>query len=510
MSWRQPALLSPFVALVAGAAAAPASAATVTVLPARSAAGSKVAVSASGFRARAPFSVRRGAHRLALRRTDRNGRLLLLFFVPRATPVGPLLLTIGTHRLRIPVTIRVLLRGQSRTTSLTAGSGAPRALLSPVVALSAAARVVYSWGWRARSQVALSVAGARLGSARATRGGYVSFRLPLLSSAGTHQFVLTAPGRRLAVPFATSRSTPAPTPTPTPVPIPTPTPTPTPVPTPPPPAPDIVVGAAGDIACAADVASTPTTCQQQATSDLVSGMNPDAVLPLGDTQYQNGELSNFQDVYGPSWGRFNAFAYPVPGDNEYGSGTADGYFQYFGARAGDASKGYYAFSLGNWRVYALNTNDNCLRVSCSAGSAQETWLRQDLADHPATCQLAYWHQPLFNSGFAGSFTKIKAIWADLQAAGVELVLNGHDHHYERFARQAAGGAPDSAGPREFIVGTGGKSHAKVPTNVADNSQVANYDTFGALRLTLRNTGYDWKFIAEAGKTFTDSGSESCH
>lgn len=274
------------------------------------------------------------------------------------------------------------------------------------------------------------------------------------------------------------------------------------------------MAAAGDIACAASPTTPYTnTCRQQATSDLVAAMDPDVVAPLGDDQYEDGSLSDFQASYGPTWGRFDAISRPIPGNHDYGSGNADGYFGYFGAAAGDPSRGYYAYSKGAWRVYALNTNVDCTVVSCGAGSAQEEWLRADLAAHPAACQLAYWHQPLFNSGNAYLSPRLQAslrvLWDDLRAAGVDVVLGGHDHHYERFSPQDALGNADPDGPREFIVGTGGRSHANPAAAIA-NSKIRNYDTFGVLRLKLNDGSYDWKFVPQPGKTFTDSGSSSCH
>jgi len=160
-------------------------------------------------------------------------------------------------------------------------------------------------------------------------------------------------------------------------------------------------------------------------------------------------------------------------------------------------------------LYALNSN--CAQVSCEAGSAQEAWLRQDLASHPRSCQIAYWHHPLFNSGNAGATGAMRPIWDTLHDAGVDLVLNGHDHHYERFGSQNAAGAADPGAPREFIVGTGGASHAATPTSApAANSELRNYDTFGVLELTLEPASFDWRFRPEAGRTFTDAGSGNCH
>jgi hypothetical protein len=238
------------------------------------------------------------------------------------------------------------------------------------------------------------------------------------------------------------------------------------------------------------------------------GAGLDAVLALGDIQYENGERANFDGSYDPTWGRLNDIVHPAVGNRDYGLGNADGYFDYFGSRAGSAPGGYYSFDVGAWHLIALNSN--CSIVSCAAGSAQESWLRDDLAAHSDTkCQLAYWHHPLFLSGTTARVTAMTQIWQDLQGAGVDVVLNGHVHDYERFAPQNSAGNDDPEGPREFIVGTGGDSHAGPQTPVAANSEVRNRDTFGVLRLTLHATSYDWRFVPEAGRSFTDSGSQDC-
>jgi len=237
------------------------------------------------------------------------------------------------------------------------------------------------------------------------------------------------------------------------------------------------------------------------------GAGLDAVLALGDIQYENGERAGFDASYGPTWGRLDDIVHPVVGNRDYGLGNADGYFDYFGSRAGGAPGGYYSFDLGGWHLIALNSN--CTFVACGAGSAQEAWLRADLAAHSGTkCQLAYWHHPLFASGGALA-TPMRQIWQDLDDAHVDVVLNGHIHVYERFGQQNASGGADPDGPREFIVGTGGRSHGGAQSAVAANSEARNNDTFGVLRMTLRATGYDWRFVPEAGRSFTDSGSGDC-
>jgi hypothetical protein len=170
--------------------------------------------------------------------------------------------------------------------------------------------------------------------------------------------------------------------------------------------------------------------------------------------------------------------------------------------------GYYSFDLGKWHVVALN--GNCSDVGgCDKGSPQLTWLTNDLATHPAECTLAYWHQPRWSSGQHGSSTRYDAMWRALQGAGVDVVLNGHDHTYERFAPQTPDGVASPTGIREFVVGTGGKNHYAWST-IAANSVVRNNDTFGLLQLALHPGSYDWQFLPEAGKTFTDTGTSACH
>jgi hypothetical protein len=195
------------------------------------------------------------------------------------------------------------------------------------------------------------------------------------------------------------------------------------------------------------------------------------------------------------------------GNHEYHTAGASGYFSYFGAAAGDPTKGYYSYDIGTWHIIALNSN--CSRVGgCGVGSPQEQWLKADLAAHPNMCTLAYWHHPRFSSGDHGSNTSYDAFWKAIYAAGVEIVLNGHDHSYERFAPQNPSGAADPNGIQEFVVGTGGKNHYAFGT-IKANSVVRNSDTYGVLKLTLHPTSYDWQFVPEAGKTFTDTGTRNC-
>ena len=280
------------------------------------------------------------------------------------------------------------------------------------------------------------------------------------------------------------------------------------------------VGAGPTIAAAGDIACDPFSsrfdggrgsgrhCRQLATSDLLVDAGYEAVLPLGDIQYQNGSYAKFLASYDRSWGRVKAISKPVPGNHDYENEDAAGYFRYFGEAAGDPAKGYYSYDVGSWHVIALNSN--CSAVGgCAAGSAQERWLRSDLAAHPAACTLAYWHHPRFSSGEHGSDSTYEAFWRALYEADADLVLVGHDHVYERFAPQGPDGTLDLArGLREFVVGTGGKSLRRFPT-VARNSEVRDASSFGVLEVRLGEGAYAWRFRAAVG-SLADRGSAACH
>jgi hypothetical protein len=184
---------------------------------------------------------------------------------------------------------------------------------------------------------------------------------------------------------------------------------------------------------------------------------------------------------------------------------APAYYAYFGASAGPAGWGFYSYDLGDWHIIALNSE-----IGMSVGSAQEVWLRGDLDANTKACTLAYWHKPLFSSGEHGNIVKSKPIWRALQDYNAEVVVVAHDHNYERFAPQDTIGVADpDQGLREFVVGTGGTDLRSMNPPIA-NSEVQNSDTHGVLKFTLYSTGYEWEFIPIAGKTFTDSGSGSCH
>ena len=299
---------------------------------------------------------------------------------------------------------------------------------------------------------------------------------------------------------------------------------------------DPVIGAAGDIAC--DPASpafnngsgTATDCKAMSTVGLLVGV--DAVLPLGDDQYNCGGVSAFEQSYGPSWGVKKSITYPVPGDKDYAtSGGTDcpatpgaGYQTYFSSSGGlsgspvpsvvnvNDSTAYYSYNLGSWHIIALNTSPCALGTPsfCAAGSAQEQWLQNDLANDTAACTLTYYQNPRWTSTAGGGDASYQQVWQDLYNGGVDVVLNGDSHWYERFAPMNASGAIDNTnGVREFITGTGG-APLDTPSTELPTSQVLNNTTHGVTKLTLHNGSYGWQFVNDGESGFTDSGSSPCH
>ena len=262
----------------------------------------------------------------------------------------------------------------------------------------------------------------------------------------------------------------------------------------------VLVGA-GDIADCTDLSGA------EATAKLLEQI-PGTVMAVGDLAYPDGSKKNFA-CYDRTWGRVKVRTRPAAGNHEFHAAGAMPYFDYFGAAAGP-KEGYYSYELGTWHILALNSE--CKDIGgCDGNSREVRWLRADLAAHPAACTLAYFHKPLFSSGSAhGNGPEMKPLWQALYDANAEVVVNGHDHNYERFAPQDPEGRRDAArGIREFVVGTGGKNHRPMALS-KPNSESQNADTFGVLKLTLRTGAYDWQFIPEAGKYFADSGTAKCH
>jgi hypothetical protein len=318
---------------------------------------------------------------------------------------------------------------------------------------------------------------------------------------------------------------------------------------------DPVIAAAGNIACDPTnaafhaLAGSKTACRMKYVSNLL--VNPDGsakyptTLALGDTQYVCGGLSAYQQSYGPTWGRVFDTTRPVVGDKDFRStanaptgtgcssppGRAEGFFAYFGSKSyiqpgGTPGSGaYYSFNVPDgctpdgmnpcWHLIALS--GNCVKAKgCTPGTPQYGWLLNDLASYPNStygCTLAFWHEPRFSSAAHGSNAAYDAFWRLLYQNGVDVVLNAHEHVYERFGKQSPDAAPVGNGIREFVVGTGGASHVRfpAPTRLA-HSQASNDDTFGILTLALHLNSYDFRFIPEAGRIFADASvmPTSCH
>jgi hypothetical protein len=255
---------------------------------------------------------------------------------------------------------------------------------------------------------------------------------------------------------------------------------------------DAVLVGAGDI-------SSCSNNNDEATAKLLDGISG-TVFNAGDNAYDSGSISEYTNCYDPTWGRHKSRTKPSPGNHEYGTSGAAGYFQYF-----NNVSAYYAYNLGAWRIYSLNSE-----IDTSASGAQGTWLQSDLAANPKACVLAYWHKPRWSSGNThGSASGMQAIWQILYNAGAEVVISGHEHNYERFAQMNATGGTVSQGLREFVVGTGGGGHYGFGSALA-SSEVRNSSTFGVLKMTLHSGSYDWQFVPVSGSTFTDSGSANCH
>jgi hypothetical protein len=263
------------------------------------------------------------------------------------------------------------------------------------------------------------------------------------------------------------------------------------------PQPAVLVGA-GDIAGCG-------SANDDATAALLDNIEG-TVFTAGDNAYPNGTVQEYLSCYHHSWGRHRARTRPAAGNHEYNTANAAGYYDYFGTAAGDRDKGYYSYDIESWHVVVLNSN-----IAHGPGSAQDRWLRDDLASSPARCTIAYWHHPRFSSSSEhGNDPSVQPFWEALYEADAELVIVGHDHTYERFAPQTPTGQPDPArGIRQFVVGTGGRSHYGFG-RIQPNSEVRNGTAYGVIRVDLFADSYAWEFVPVAGATFTDSGSGSCH
>jgi Calcineurin-like phosphoesterase len=276
---------------------------------------------------------------------------------------------------------------------------------------------------------------------------------------------------------------------------------------------------------AGDIASCSST-GDEATARLLSGIDG-TVATFGDNAYVKGTSDDFANCYEPTWGQFKARTMPSLGNHEYMTAGASAYFDYFSATNGflppaapvpntpanpglTPGAGYYSYDLGSWHIISLNSNCAELVGGCDVGSPQEQWLKDDLSTHQSTCVIAYFHHPRFTSGVHDNDLSVAPFWSDLYQAGAEVVLNGHDHSYERFAPQDPSGQADPGqGISEFVVGTGGASFTAF-RSVQPNSEVRIANTNGVLKMTLHPEGYEWQFVTAPDGTVADSGSGQCH
>lgn len=265
------------------------------------------------------------------------------------------------------------------------------------------------------------------------------------------------------------------------------------------------VYSAGDIA---DCRTPQKAAQSAATAKLLEteiAQNPSAfILTLGDHTYPVGLPEEFETCYESSWGKFKDRTYPAPGNHEYYSPSAYGYFQYFGNAAGSQQQPYYSFNKGNWHFIALDSN-----LKEEQQQAQLDWLKQDLDNNRSGCTLAFWHHPLYSSGLHGNNSVMKTAWKMLMDAKADLVLAAHDHSYERFAPQNDAGEKVEQGIRSIIVGTGGASLKPVFWK-KQHSEVLDAKTHGILKLNLKKQSYTWEFLPVKGSEFTDKGSAVCY
>jgi hypothetical protein len=274
---------------------------------------------------------------------------------------------------------------------------------------------------------------------------------------------------------------------------------PVPVPPPPPPIDNTIATLVG----AGDIGWCGPDGGPDLTAALLDSI-PGTVFAAGDNAYFDGTAVDYARCYDPTWGRHKSRTRPVPGNHEYLTAGGSGYFGYFGFMAGNVGEGWYSYRLGAWQVFALNSE-----TSAFPGSPQYVWLRNELVANPTRCALAYFHTPVFGSGANGSNPQMQAVWALLQESGVEVIIGGHNHTYERFAPQDSNGRRDPRGIRQFVVGTGGAPLVAF-RSIEPNSEVRDNSTWGVLKLTLRPDSYDWQFVPVAGRSFSDSGNDICH
>jgi hypothetical protein len=480
------------------ASASPAFGAAVTLQPAQAAPGHTITIRGSGFVARSRATIVLAGRPVRTLRVGPRGAFVVRLKAPKGRSRA-VLVTASAAGRRLATSLRVLNRDAAPTGAKVVTSKGAEITVATTEAPAGGPVAVSATGLRGRT-ARLWFPGGRVLVLRGNRAGRASGRLTAPGRPSRTNLYVSVDGVTTALAFVVK---PAPAPGPGPGPAPGPSP-------PPSGAPRLV--ATGDVACAPGSATTPTRCRHGQTAALARSLGPNAIAAVGDLQYETGSLSAFQSSFGPTWGAaVGPLLRPVPGNHEYQADrSAGGYFGYFGSRAGDPAKGYYSYDLGTWHVIAVNTNSRCSDVPCGAGSPQEAWLRSELASHTRSCTLVYWHHPRFSSGaVSGSDSQMNALWVAAYQGGADVVINGHEHIYERFAPlDATGQVNTRTGLREFIAGTGGKDLHPLATTPKPGSEVRINDAFGVLELTLRPTAYDWRYVVEGGAV-RDSGTQAC-
>jgi acid phosphatase type 7 len=482
------ALLAALAALLpAGSAAA----ATARLTPSAAPPGTRVLVQGTGLERNQGVTVRLAGRTLAFVVADADGAFTAPVPLPPDLRPGNKPVRVQAGDLVVRPALRVVSGPTGGVPVSLAASDGVRATASDTVAPPGTPITLRLSGLPRRARVGISVTGGARFSLRAGPGGRAAraqLRLPT-TRVGRGLIVVRLGRSALSIPtYALPAGSTAP-------------------PLPPPQRDPPLLAAAGDIACSPDLRRTEQSCHQSDTGTLLGQVQADAVAPLGDVQYETAAPEEWS-VFDSTWGPYGDRMRPTTGNHEYAMANASGYFAYFGLRGGVPPRGWYSYELGAWHVIVLNSN--CDQVDCSALGAQLDWLRADLAAHPSRCTLAYWHHPRFSSGLTGGTGAVASFWQALYEGGADLVLNGHDHDYERFAPQNPDGKLDPrAGIREFVVGTGGRSHTRLTHDEA-NSEVRDSSAYGLLALTLAPTGYVWEFVPEPGDELRDAGATTCH
>jgi hypothetical protein len=451
----------------------------VMLRPAAGAPETVVELSGRGFPAGRRVTVEAGRRRVAVRSADGRGRFTARVRIPvRPAGLRRLVSFAGTRRV---VSIFRRERKPSRVNvGEVASSAGQRVRWSPLQALPGSRIRLRGSGFSGGGRLAVSLAG-KTKRPRLTGRGSFTATMTAPASAGRYVGMVRTPGSALRLIVSVEGTSPWPFP-----PF------------------GLHFGAGAVIAGAGDIAAS--NLKAEATAKLLEDINPDVVYTTGDNAYPHGTASEFARFYEPTWGRLKAKTRPTPGNHDYHQPGAGPYFDYFGALAGERGSGYYAYTLGSWRLYALNSN-----IPMKAGSPQETWLRADLAANGSACALAYWHHPRFSAGAYHDNARSDAVWRALYEADAELVLTGHDHNYQRYAPMSPAGEADlGRGIREFVVGTGGAEHYGLEGRSDAIREAADDETFGVLALALLPGGYQWRFVPEPGMSFTDTGSGVCH